>query len=170
MALTQITLRRDTSANWALANPVLALGEPGYDITVDQIKYGDGRTVWLQLPFSVVAANDATSAAQILNPVTLTNAAVLSVGHAEVLRATAAENAIIQSVSAAIRFGNQQIEFPFPAPAGTWVVAIPDTLARLPAVTVYDSTGSVILADITVVGKTLSVKHASPVSGWVEIT
>jgi hypothetical protein len=28
---TRIKLRRDTAANWASANPVLALGEPGYD-------------------------------------------------------------------------------------------------------------------------------------------
>jgi len=47
-----IKLRRDTSANWATANTVLALGEPGLDTTVNSIKYGDGTTAWNNLPYS----------------------------------------------------------------------------------------------------------------------
>jgi hypothetical protein len=33
-----IKLRRDTGANWASVNPVLANGEPGYNTTTNQIK------------------------------------------------------------------------------------------------------------------------------------
>lgn len=49
---TRILLRRDTSANWASANPVLANGEIGYDTTLDRIKVGDGSTAWSSLPFT----------------------------------------------------------------------------------------------------------------------
>lgn len=49
-----IKLRRDTSANWAAANPILAQGEPGLDITVNAVKYGDGVTRWNSLAFSEV--------------------------------------------------------------------------------------------------------------------
>ena len=47
-----IKLRRDTSANWATANTVLAVGEPGLDTTVNSIKYGNGTTAWNNLPYS----------------------------------------------------------------------------------------------------------------------
>lgn len=47
-----IKLRRDTSANWATANTVLAMAEPGLDTTINSIKYGDGTTAWNNLPYS----------------------------------------------------------------------------------------------------------------------
>jgi hypothetical protein len=43
---TRIKLRRDTAANWTTNNPVLALGEAGYDTTNNQLRVGDGTTVW----------------------------------------------------------------------------------------------------------------------------
>ena len=43
---TRIKLRRDTAANWASNDPVLALGEAGYDTTNNQLRVGDGTTVW----------------------------------------------------------------------------------------------------------------------------
>jgi cytoskeletal protein CcmA (bactofilin family) len=49
---SRIQLRRDTAANWAAINPVLALGEPGLDTTIDLLKYGDGVTAWNSLPYS----------------------------------------------------------------------------------------------------------------------
>lgn len=49
-----IKLRRDTSANWAAANPILAQGEPGLDTTVNALKFGDGVNRWNSLPFSEV--------------------------------------------------------------------------------------------------------------------
>lgn len=45
MAIT-IQLRRDTAANWAASNPVLAEGEIGLDLTNDQLRIGDGVTAW----------------------------------------------------------------------------------------------------------------------------
>lgn len=47
---TQIAIRRDTTANWSLANPILGDGEPALDETLQTIKYGDGITAYLSLP------------------------------------------------------------------------------------------------------------------------
>ncbi|MCK9591885.1 MAG: hypothetical protein M0Q91_07745 [Methanoregula sp.] len=41
--------RRGTTAAWAAANPVLAVGEPGIDTDLKIIKFGDGTTAWLSL-------------------------------------------------------------------------------------------------------------------------
>jgi hypothetical protein len=43
---TRIKLRRDTAANWTANDPVLALGEAGYDTTNNELRVGDGTTVW----------------------------------------------------------------------------------------------------------------------------
>lgn len=50
-----IEVRRDTSANWASANTVLAVGEWGYDTTVKRFKIGDGSTAWNDLAWSTDA-------------------------------------------------------------------------------------------------------------------
>ena len=57
----QIQVRRDTAANWTLANPILAQGEPGYETDTDKIKYGDGTTVWASLSYFGGAGNDPTA-------------------------------------------------------------------------------------------------------------
>lgn len=46
-----IKIRRATLAQWSLANPVLAEGEQGYDLTNKLIKVGDGVTNWAGLPY-----------------------------------------------------------------------------------------------------------------------
>ena len=43
---TRIKLRRDTEANWTENDPVLALGEAGYDTTNNELRVGDGTTAW----------------------------------------------------------------------------------------------------------------------------
>jgi hypothetical protein len=48
----KIQLRRDTTANWENVNPILADGEPGLDITTNQVKYGDGANVWANLSYA----------------------------------------------------------------------------------------------------------------------
>lgn len=42
----RIQLRRDTSDNWYVSNPVLLEGEIGVDLTYNIIKIGDGSTHW----------------------------------------------------------------------------------------------------------------------------
>ena len=44
--------RRDTTANWASANPVLAAGEIGVELTTPpKFKIGDGVTAWTSLAY-----------------------------------------------------------------------------------------------------------------------
>ena len=50
-AQARIKPRRDTSANWASANPVLQSGEIGFDTTSKQFKIGDGTTAWSSLTY-----------------------------------------------------------------------------------------------------------------------
>ena len=47
----RIRIRRDTSANWEQYNPVLSLGEQGYETDTRQLKIGDGTTAWNSLPY-----------------------------------------------------------------------------------------------------------------------
>jgi len=44
-----IQLRKGTSSQWTSTNPILASGEPGYDVTGKVLKIGDGVTVWNSL-------------------------------------------------------------------------------------------------------------------------
>jgi len=53
---TRIKLRRDTAANWTTNDPILALGEAGYDTTNNQLRVGDGTTAW-----SLLSAVSGTS-------------------------------------------------------------------------------------------------------------
>lgn len=43
--------RRGTPQQWAQTNPVLALGEPGYEIGTQLMKIGNGTTAWEDLPY-----------------------------------------------------------------------------------------------------------------------
>jgi hypothetical protein len=50
--MTHINQRRDTAANWASANPVLQLGEVGWDTTSKRCKLGDGIFPWNDLDYT----------------------------------------------------------------------------------------------------------------------
>lgn len=45
----RIQARRDTAANWAAYNPILANGEFGFEINTKKLKIGDGITPWNSL-------------------------------------------------------------------------------------------------------------------------
>lgn len=65
---TEIQVRRDTAANWTSTNPVLALGEPGWESDTDKLKFGDGVTAWASLAYfagSGSGVTDITSAGSI---------------------------------------------------------------------------------------------------------
>lgn len=58
-------LRRDTAANWAGNNPILALGEPGYAVVDgttggNRMKIGNGQTGWNALPYVDCGTTGAT--------------------------------------------------------------------------------------------------------------
>ena len=48
---TKLQIRRDTAANWTTANPILAQGEPAYEIDTNRLKIGDGTTDYNALPY-----------------------------------------------------------------------------------------------------------------------
>jgi hypothetical protein len=48
-----IQLRRDTAANWASVNPVLADGEAGIEKDTKKFKVGDGSTTWNSLLYQI---------------------------------------------------------------------------------------------------------------------
>lgn len=54
----KIQLRRDTATNWTTDNPILADGEPGWETDTNQIKIGDGVSVWSALPYEFGGVTD----------------------------------------------------------------------------------------------------------------
>lgn len=53
-----IQYRRGTEAQWLEANPVLAYGEVGYDLTNNEIRVGDGSQPWVER-LAIGGANEA---------------------------------------------------------------------------------------------------------------
>jgi hypothetical protein len=47
-----IQLRKQTAANWTLANPILELIEPGVETDTDLMKFGNGTSNWNDLPYA----------------------------------------------------------------------------------------------------------------------
>lgn len=47
----RIQIRRDTSTNWTVNNPILLEGELGYETNTSYIKIGDGTTPWNSLGY-----------------------------------------------------------------------------------------------------------------------
>ena len=62
---TRIQIRRDTSTNWYLNNPVLALGEPGLETDTQIVKYGDGVSAWNDLVYANIASLDVYTTANL---------------------------------------------------------------------------------------------------------
>jgi hypothetical protein len=54
--VTTLLLRRGTAAAWAAGNPVLALGEQGYETDTKKRKVGDGVTAWTSLPYDTATS------------------------------------------------------------------------------------------------------------------
>lgn len=50
MAVT-IQLKRGTSAAWQKLDPILAVGEPGFEKDTNRLKIGDGIKSWNNLPY-----------------------------------------------------------------------------------------------------------------------
>lgn len=64
-----VAFRRGTAAEWSAANPVLALGEPGWDTTNSLLKIGDGVTAWNGLGgFGGAAARQLAASATNYGP------------------------------------------------------------------------------------------------------
>lgn len=48
---TKLQIRNDTTENWLAVNPILAIGEIGYETTTNRAKFGDGVSKWSDLPY-----------------------------------------------------------------------------------------------------------------------
>ena len=48
---TTFKVRRGQSQVWADINPILADGEPGYELDTHRLKIGDGEKSWNELPY-----------------------------------------------------------------------------------------------------------------------
>lgn len=66
---TVIKFRRDTAANWASTNPVLAAGEPGLETDTRLVKYGNGTTAWNSLEYQKTGVVAGGSTGQFLTKV-----------------------------------------------------------------------------------------------------
>lgn len=58
--MTQIKLRRDTSANFTSKNPVLGVGEPAYETDTKKLKIGDGTAAYNSLAYFTMVDEFAT--------------------------------------------------------------------------------------------------------------
>ena len=69
MSQQRIQFRRDTSASWALENPTLALGEPGFETDTSRMKIGDGERNWLNLSYEGAGPQGIQGPAGAVGPV-----------------------------------------------------------------------------------------------------
>lgn len=58
--VVRVRIRRDTAARWNSFNPTLCAGEIGYDLTINNLKIGDGVTKWTSLPYLASGSGGAT--------------------------------------------------------------------------------------------------------------
>lgn len=56
MANIQFQLRRGSTAEWESVDPILASGEPGFEIDTGLLKIGDGITSWTSLAYLGLSA------------------------------------------------------------------------------------------------------------------
>lgn len=73
---TKILFRSDTTENWERVNPVLGLGELGYDTTLKNFKIGDGETNWLTLDYFSSGGGSSGNAGNLPIGVILSSAVV----------------------------------------------------------------------------------------------
>ena len=57
--------RQDTAANWTSANPVMLIGELGYESDTGYWKTGDGVTAWTSLSYNWVFGGDITATGNV---------------------------------------------------------------------------------------------------------
>jgi hypothetical protein len=70
IAETPIQVRRGTSAQWAESARVMLPGEPGWDTTTGEMRFGDGNHTWADLP-PLSAAHDEVTLGGTLDYLTL---------------------------------------------------------------------------------------------------
>jgi len=122
---TRIQIRRDSATNWTSNNPILALGELGFDTTNNEIRVGNGVDRWNDLeilgagPASGVSYDNSTSG----------------------LSATNVQVAIdvLSGTKATYYEHDQQVA------SNEWTIT--HNLGKMPSVTVIDSADTIVIGD-----------------------
>jgi len=84
MPIQKMQQRRDTTANWSSANPVLAAGEIGFDSRVNKFKIGNGTAAWNSLSYAGGTTNASDLVSGTLNDARIllgTSASTVCVGN-----------------------------------------------------------------------------------------
>jgi hypothetical protein len=76
----KIQIRRGTAAQWTAANPVLIVGELGFETDTKLIKAGDGTTAWTALAYYTGAAPDALNLTGTTLAPTIVSSSLTTVG------------------------------------------------------------------------------------------
>ena len=63
MRIVRLCQRNDVEANWKASNPVLLAGEIAFSVDVNNLKIGDGKTAWKDLPYYMQPLTDSESLA-----------------------------------------------------------------------------------------------------------
>jgi hypothetical protein len=124
---TRIQIRRDTAANWNNNNPVLAIGEIGFDVTNNQLRVGDGIKTWGQL--SILEAVGAAATTAYDNSVSGLSAVNMQ-----------------QAIDELARIKGSFFEHEQQQASATWVIT--HNLGRLPSVTIIDSGDNIVIGDV----------------------
>jgi hypothetical protein len=78
--VVHINQRRDTAANWTLANPVLQLGEVGVETDTLKTKAGNGVSVWTALAYMTTGGSGGGSTITAAPHPTFAGVSVLTIG------------------------------------------------------------------------------------------
>lgn len=113
MSLTRVRFRSNTAAGAAASNPVLALGEPGYETDTNRWKVGDGVTPWNGLPYFNQAPTNVLARS---SAVTLPLAAATALSHIGFNTVLNSSSHFLGSYRAGSGALNDEVVFLLPSP------------------------------------------------------
>lgn len=112
MAKVRLQHRRGTAAQWAAANPVLAMGEMGFETDTGRLKVGNGSTNYISLDWTatVVGRSELDTINSSISTVTgLLNQTIVFKDLAQVSANEAAASAASRLDSETISAANSQV-------------------------------------------------------------
>ena len=149
-----IKLRKGTSVDWNSANPVLASGEPGYDLTNKILKIGDGTSNWNNLTsinlssLNITDFNSSVSGiVPVKNIVPGTNITISSSSGIYTINSTASGTGGASSSNSIIEYGTVS-NFPASGVASTIYISTDNGRIYRWAGSVYQELGPVSYAPV----------------------
>lgn len=166
-----IRLRRDTAANWASANPVLALGEPGLETDTLKWKVGDGTTAFNTLDYFGEDGTGATEIDELSDAITNATSVYLGTGAGEDLTTGVENTATGIDALGAVTSGNDNTAMGHTAGNGiltgssnTFVGAAADASADVTGATVMGAAATTSGNDSVAVGETATAGGAGAIA------